>query len=199
MPAEPAAEGVIRPDTRDPSVRVGDLPERLRRRYLVDSRGGPGLGLYLDADAPLAAFRDLGARLTTGRTDPNVVRDMVMVARHRGWSIVAVSGSRSFRREAWLAARAAGLEVRGYRADERDLQVLERRLADRRRKDAEPLPAAARARLDIAEKVVRARVPDPEEQRRIVVRARNRIADWLDRGAQFTPPARRSERERYGP
>jgi hypothetical protein len=73
--------------------------------------------VHVDAAVNRAAFRDRGDRLA----DPNAIRDMVEIARHRGRSIVAVRGSTEFRREAWLAARQLGLEVRGYQATERDL------------------------------------------------------------------------------
>src|SRR3546814_14348209 len=60
-----------------------------------------------------------------------VVRDLVAIARHRGWSHVHVTGSETFRRAAWLEASRQGLAVRGYRPTERDLQKL-----DRGRRDA---------------------------------------------------------------
>jgi hypothetical protein len=63
--------------------------------------------------------------------DPNAIRDMAAIAHHRGWSIVKAQGSAEFRREAWLAGRSLGLEVRGYRPTERDLQDLHRPSAER--------------------------------------------------------------------
>jgi hypothetical protein len=108
---------------------------------------------------------------------------MVMVARHRGWRIVVARGSPEFRREAWLAGRALGLEVRGYRPTERDLQDLERRV-ERRREQMEP---GAQSRLRVVEAVVRDRVADTALQTRILAGARERLANWLERGATFEP------------
>ena len=193
------ARNTLGPGTRVPPPVVGDVPERLRRRYFTDEKGGPGLGFYVDATVQTAAFRDRGRELIAPRSDPNVIRDMVAIAQHRGWSIVSVRGAPDFRRESWLAAAAAGLEVRGYSPTERDLQDLTRRLEARarqrqrdqpdpsvtlarRRVETEPGP---QSRLKIVETVVRARVTNPDAQARILTAARERLANWLDRGARF--------------
>lgn len=186
---------------RGRSTSKGDVPDPLRRRYYTDERGGPGLGFYADARIQTAAFRDLGARLVTPRSDPNAIRDMAAVAQHRGWTVVVVHGERDFRREAWLVASALGLEVRGYQPNERDRQELERRQAALARKaaraaearpergDREPRDggAAGRANMRIIETVVRARVSDGPSQDRILSAARERLASWLEKGARLQP------------
>lgn len=183
------------------STTKGDVPDPLRRRYYLDDRGGPGLGFYADARIQTAAFRDLGARLVTPRSDPNAIRDMAAVARHRGWTVVVVHGETDFRREAWLTASALGMEVRGYQPSERDRQELERRQAALARKaarmvderpergDREPRDSAAagRSNMRIVEAVVRGRVGDRPAQDRILSAARERLASWLEQGAQFRP------------
>jgi hypothetical protein len=184
-----------------PSATRGDVPERLRRRYLTDERNGPGLGFYVDASIPTPAFRDQGDRLSTDRNDPNVIRDLVAIAQHRGWSIISVRGQTAFRRETWLTARSAGVEVRGYRPTERDLQELARRTERTRNgptsRNPEPRHSpdlttpGASARLKIVEAVVRDRIVEPAVQARILTTARTRIADWLERGARFDEPGPR--------
>jgi hypothetical protein len=186
---------------RGRSTNKGDVPDALRRRYYLDDRGGPGLGFYADARVQTAAFRDLGARLTTPRSDPNAIRDMAAVARHRGWSVVVVHGEADFRREAWLTASALGMEVRGYQPSERDRQELERRTAALERKaaraanerpergdrEARDDPAAGRSNMRIVEAVVRARVGDQPAQERILSAAWERLASWLEQGARIRP------------
>lgn len=188
---------------RGRSTNKGDVPDALRRRYFLDDRGGPGLGFYADARVQTAAFRDLGSRLTTPRSDPNAIRDMAAVAQHRGWSVVVVHGEADFRREAWLTASALGMEVRGYQPGERDRQELERRttaLARKAARAAEHRPArgereapdnaaAARSNMRIVEAVVRARVGERPARDRILSAARERLASWLERGARFEPLA----------
>jgi len=186
---------------RGRSTSKGDVPDPLRRRYYVDDRGGPGLGFYADARIQTAAFRDLGARLVTPRSDPNAIRDMAAVAHHRGWTVVVVHGEADFRREAWLTATALGMEVRGYQPTERDRQELERRQAALARKaartaDARPErgdrelrdgAAAGRTNMRIVEAVVRARVGDRPAQDRILTAARERLASWLEQGVRVRP------------
>ena len=186
---------------RGRSTSKGDVPETLKRRYYLDNRGGPGLGFYADARIQTAAFRDLGARLTSPRSDPNAIRDMAAVAHHRGWTVVVVHGQADFRREAWLTASALGLEVRGYQPSERDRQELERRQAALARKaartagerpergdrEARESSGAGRSNMRVVEAVVRARVGDRPAQDRILSAARERLASWLEQGARLRP------------
>jgi hypothetical protein len=161
----------------------GDVPERLRGRYLTERRAGRWLDFYADARARTPVFRDHGGRLSTHRNDPHVVRDLVAIAEHRGWRTISIGGHMEFRRQVWLRARATGLEVSGYRPTARDRQQAERR--------GDPAPGTASltrdagARLNVVERVVRARVLDPAAQDRILATARERLAHWLQRGASF--------------
>jgi hypothetical protein len=59
--------------------------------------------------------------------------------------------------------------------------------AQKRTKDPPEIDAAAQSRLRLVEAVVRARVPDRADQDRILAAARERIATWLEKGAQFRP------------
>lgn len=186
------ALNIIDPNPANASRRPGDVPDGLRRRYLTEDHDGPGIRFYRDARDPNSAFRDLGGRLSTDRNDPHVVRDLVAIARHRGWTTIAVRGQTEFRREVYLLARAAGLEVQGYRPTDRDRQQAERRSSDRRRPSSD-LPASAQARLRVVEAVVRDRIVEPAEQNRILAAARSRLASWLERGARFET---RQSRER---
>jgi putative DNA primase/helicase len=102
MPASSAAE---RP-ARDCAV-----PEEVRRRFVQVKNH------YYFTDGA-RAFTDRGTRLTTSSENTEVVRSLIQIAEARGWSEVTVGGTERFRKEAWLAARLAGLEVRGYRPSE---------------------------------------------------------------------------------
>jgi hypothetical protein len=188
MPADPETPNSLSPAVRNRSVAAGDVPERMRRRYYLDARGGAGLGFYVDAKVQAPAFRDRGRQLVAARVDPNAIRDMASIAQHRGWTIITARGSADFRREAWLAGRTLGLEVHGHRPTERDLQELQRRLRPRERPGSGPQRSddlGVRSRLAVVDAVVRSRVRDPVVQDRIVASARSRIAEWLERGARF--------------
>jgi hypothetical protein len=195
MPSDPRPPNALLPLGEVRSTRAGDLPEPVRRRYFVEDRGREWR-LFVDAQSKSAVIEDRGRRLLSRRSDPNAVRDMTAIAVHRGWRAVDVRGARTFRREAWIAGRAAGLEVRGYRPTERDLQALERRTArdQTRSQDATPPPRPSEPRRDgasdrlrIVEAVVRHRIADPSLQARQLSNARERIAGWLERGARFEP------------
>lgn len=194
MSDEQERENTVTPAVKRRSLQAGDVPERLQNRYYVDGRGGSGLGFYVDAQVNKPAFRDQGRKLATRRNDPNAIRDMIAIARHRDWTIVVVAGTPTFRREAWLASRAAGLEVRGYRPTERDLQELERRerQTPELRRDAGAMLAGK-----VVEAVVRERVTSPETQHRIVERAQSRIAELVARGARIVPPTPDLGRDRH--
>jgi hypothetical protein len=193
------SDNALFPATRVRETLAGDVPMRFDRRYHTDERGGPGLGFYVDAKLKAAAFRDEGGQLTATRTDPSAIRDMVAIAQHRGWKTIGVRGANDFRRESWLVAMAAGLEVRGYRPTARDLQKLTRRVdaeaRRRQRRQEDPFPAwkgrlvetedGPRVLLMAVETVVRARVSDPRAQTDILAKARDRLASWLDIGARF--------------
>jgi Large polyvalent protein-associated domain 7 len=64
---------------------VGDVPEAIKRRYYTEERGGSGFGFYVDARIVAPAFRDRGREIISPRADPNAIRDMVEIAKHRGW------------------------------------------------------------------------------------------------------------------
>ncbi|KGW11824.1 zincin-like metallopeptidase domain-containing protein [Burkholderia pseudomallei] len=70
-------------------------------------------------------FEDKGPKLTTASDDRKTIADMVAVAQAKNWSAVQVKGSEDFRRHAWLEARVAGLEVKGFEPKEADLALLE--------------------------------------------------------------------------
>jgi len=100
------------------------VPDEVRKRFVQIKNA------YFFADGA-KAFTDKGDRLTTPSENTEVVRSLVAIAEARGWSEVVVRGSERFRREAWAAARTAGLEVRGYKPTEFEQSRLVRSVAGR--------------------------------------------------------------------
>ena len=74
------------------------------------------------------AFKDRGRGLSTGLENTEVIRDLVAIAKERGWNEIALGGTERFRKEAWQQANLAGLSVRGYRATELERAQLIRRM-----------------------------------------------------------------------
>src|ERR1700761_6477591 len=126
MTDSPDLTNTVMPDG-DARGRAGDVPEAIRRRYLAERRLDGAIVYFTDTTVVTPSFRDRGNRLIATRSDPATIRDLVHVAQHRGWTGVHVRGAEGFRREAWLQARALGLEVDGYRPRDRDEQALDRR------------------------------------------------------------------------
>jgi putative DNA primase/helicase len=105
-PTAPAAADASPLQSAD-SKPAHAVPEEVRRRFVqVKNR-------YYFPDGA-RAFTDRGTRLTTPSENTEVVRSLILIAEARGWSEVTVRGTERFRREAWLAARMAGIDVRGY-------------------------------------------------------------------------------------
>lgn len=153
--AEPAAAppGATKPGPETRQTPEEPLPERLRRRYLVDQQGDTA-NLYLDRDAvakKVPSIVDRGDTLGTKLGHKDIVRDIIDIAEHRRWSQIAVKGTDEFRREAWLEAASRGMEVRGYKPSDIDRQELQRRLDARPQLSVERVadpeaPAQSRAR-----------------------------------------------------
>lgn len=75
------------------------------------------------------AFTDRGHKLTTPSENTEVVRSLITIAQARGWDRVTVSGTERFRKEAWMAAKLAGLEVKGYQPTQFEQSYLVRAAA----------------------------------------------------------------------
>jgi len=75
------------------------------------------------------AFTDRGNRITTTSENTEVVRSLVDIAKARSWQEITVRGTERFRKEVWIAASVAGLQVRGYKPTEFEQSHLVRNLA----------------------------------------------------------------------
>src|SRR5512146_1174505 len=84
------------------------VPEHIAKRFVQVGKH------YYFADGA-RAFTDRGGRLTTKSENTEVSRRLVAIAQARGWKEITVRGTERFRKDAWFAARLAGLEVQGYR------------------------------------------------------------------------------------
>ncbi len=102
-------------------LRSSDLPDDVKKRF-VYSDTVPGQ--YFDRNRKLA-FIDKGSRLATDQNTPEIITSMVSVAQIKGWKAITVKGHEDFRREAWLVASLAGIEVKGFKPSDPDLAKLE--------------------------------------------------------------------------
>ncbi len=134
-PAQKAGPGEASPERRR------HVPEHIRKRFVQ-------VGRHYHFPDGTRAFTDRGGRLTTPSENTEVIRSLVTIAQARGWNEITVRGTERFRREAWMAARLADLEVRGYRPTEFEQERVARTLARGREAPApnrsESLPEARR-------------------------------------------------------
>jgi conjugative element/phage-associated large polyvalent protein len=133
-PAAPAAETSA---SKRPRRRNGAAPPEsvsaAERDMVPDAVMGKfikvGRQFYFPDGAE--AFQDQGKKLTTRSENAVVIQSMVSIAQSRGAIEVQVSGSEFFRREAWFAARVAGLEVKGYKPTELEQERVVRAIGRR--------------------------------------------------------------------
>lgn len=119
-----AASSPERRAAEEKTQRSETIPEAVRERFVQVGRK------YYFRDGA-RAFTDRGSRLTTPSENSEVIRSLITIAQGRGWQDVTVTGTERFRREAWSAARQAGLEVRGYRPTQFEQEHLARTVARR--------------------------------------------------------------------
>lgn len=112
------------------------VPDHVRKRFVQVGRK------YYFPDGA-RAFTDRGHRLTTASENAEVIKSLVEIAQARGWSEIRVHGTERFRREAWMTAKMAGLDVRGYRPTEFEEGKMVRLLAERVSPERRPAPHPA--------------------------------------------------------
>lgn len=177
------------------SISAGDIPEPLQKRYFSSTgKWSSEPAFFTTAQAKEPAFRDQGRRLVTSSESEEVVRDLVAIARHRGWSNVHLTGSEAFRRAAWLEASRQGLEVRGYRPNERDLQELDRLRRDKSRNSIAPAavpsisPESGRDELQARERPARSRPAASGDRNERAAQSQLRVIEAVVRTALFDNP-----------
>src|SRR5271155_3320400 len=112
--------------TREPATSAATaerlIPDHIRKRFVQ-----VGHRYYFSDGAH--AFTDRGVRLVTPSENTEVVKSLIAIAQARGWKEISVTGSERFRKEAWGAASALGLKVRGFTQTEFERAPLAKNLA----------------------------------------------------------------------
>lgn len=196
-------------------TELDSLPAHLRRKYYVVEADASEAKFYADRGGEYLVAKAGRDRLVTQVASIEIVRDLVAIAAHRGWEKIELTGSLEFRREAWLAASARGIEAKGYEPTELDRAALGKmqrqfeggdrslpfkrdrtsagtplqrppsRTAERNQKDGID-DRNAHSHLAVIERVALAAFPkDPEARKRILDAARGRMAHHRRRGARF--------------
>lgn len=114
---------------------------------------------FLHKESKKLAFVDRGEALKTSDNSSKVVHAMTTLAEAKGWKSIEVTGDEKFRRQVWLEANEKGIEVKGYKPNEKDLAELRGRMADKAKatieKPKEPLkPVTAEVKAVEHKKVI---------------------------------------------
>lgn len=94
---------------------------------------------YADYQQKSVVMRAQESRITTKLDDRQTISAVLDLAEARGWDRIRLSGSDSFRREAWVQAQERGIEVSGYKPKETDMQEAARRQAPSRQVPPRPV------------------------------------------------------------
>ncbi|GJJ05674.1 hypothetical protein RugamoR64_62120 [Duganella rhizosphaerae] len=95
------------------------LPETVVGSYKVQN------GKFMDKSTDALRFEDHGKKLSTPVEDRVVIADMIAVAAAKNWGTLELKGTENFKQLAWLEASARGMETKGYKPNERDLEQLD--------------------------------------------------------------------------
>jgi Large polyvalent protein-associated domain 7 len=96
-------------------------------------------GKFFAKDSQRLMFEDKGKSLATSTDDKKAVADMVALAKSKNWSEFQLSGSKDFRREAWLQAESQGIKTRGYTPKDGDLAALKSLTEERQKNSITPI------------------------------------------------------------
>lgn len=102
-PSSSTRSGLRQQAARDPYI----VPDEIKQRFVQ-------VGNKYHFPDGARAFTDHGSRLTSPSENSEVIKSLISIAQARGWADITISGTERFKKEAWFAARVAGLDVRGY-------------------------------------------------------------------------------------
>lgn len=94
-------------------------PGQLKAKYLFTQKGE-----YINKQGDVL-FMDKGALLKSPKQDRETVNDMLEVAKEKGWSSIQLTGTKEFKRIAYIEATSRGIEAHGYTPTEKDLAMIE--------------------------------------------------------------------------
>lgn len=124
-----APEGSAEPGTPQPDKSHDErfaMPPSFEERFIL-TREAQRQEMFRSYDDKRPAITDSGDILKTKNADRSTAMDMIELAAHRGWTSLKVKGPEDFRREMWIEGTAQGIDVQGYRPNEKDRTEAQRR------------------------------------------------------------------------
>lgn len=109
------------------NTEIKPLPEIISKRFV--SQGNNDKATYFYKSNPdVEAFKDLGKKLSSRSDAEMIAKSMVAVAQSKNWESMNVKGTDKFKREVWMEANLNGIEVKGYKPSDLDIQQLKEAL-----------------------------------------------------------------------
>ncbi len=102
-----------------PKNKTTALPDRIEQQYIALNNK-----YYFSSRPTCLAFIDKGNKLQTKLSHAQVISDLLSIAKQRDWNEIKITGSKNFKRQAWLQASLQSMTVRGYRPDKEDVKQL---------------------------------------------------------------------------
>ncbi|HET9239196.1 MAG TPA: LPD7 domain-containing protein [Oligoflexus sp.] len=119
------------PEVGDLQNQAVDAHEQSRQVELMDQVHNQfrvaGSRFYFKEQPSKVAFKDKGESLVSASNDERVAKAMAAMADAKGWKTISVSGHPDFKRQVWMEATLRGIDVRGFKPTEQDLELLEGR------------------------------------------------------------------------
>jgi hypothetical protein len=108
-----------------PHAAETDAVARRHNLYMAERRSTRIY--YTDYQQKSEVMRAAPQRITTKLDDRQTLSAMLDLAQSRGWQLVKLRGTDSFKREAWVQAQVRGMQTEGYQPKATDMQEAERR------------------------------------------------------------------------
>ena len=113
--------------TREPSAAPKGEPGQTDAAALFEGRLlSPGRQYASPDSYRTVLFTDKGNKLTTAKSDLQTVKDMLEVAKHKGWDSIKIKGSKEFKSLMFVMAESQGIRTSGYSPKPEDLAMVER-------------------------------------------------------------------------
>ncbi len=125
-------------------AKAKPISKELDNRFSITEKGAKTLYAYSN-DPDKVAFTEKDDKLIANDNNPALIKSMLEVAESKGWESVTVTGEKEFKREAWLEAKARGLDVKGYEPNQQDERKLERILEKQNSIEEEKLTPSQKA------------------------------------------------------
>lgn len=141
-----------------PSSVKNSYVYKVANRFLAEQK----INFYdRDSKDGSIAFEDRADSLHTSKEDDKTIKAMLDVAQSKNWTAIKVKGTEAFKREAWLEASIRGVEVKGFKPQDKDFAELKKRQEERTQNE---LTTGGKKEKEAEDKEVKGKEVDGEQE-----------------------------------